>query len=277
MSELIDLQEHCYQLSFLLAELPGRSRGNLSWLTAADWLNTAAGVQEVKIDTSRFDETVMWCESVWSYESKRSKLLTQVGTQLTIFNFVWGGFETVIKIIAPPYVPRHIKRRRTVIDDALFYLKNEYEPTLRVALYDDVIAKLRSILKEHPHYDLDDEFKEHSFSGISGVGAHIVRIIRNDFAHGSARLPTPHNWESDKMLNSERPYPELIGVSSLVLLLTIQMLLLACLRDKEIKICYFRGTDGSYYDTEVQIALRVLHLDVHSPHQDQLLLFGGRT
>jgi hypothetical protein len=275
MSELIDLQEHCYRLSFLIAELPGRSRRNLSWLSAADWLNTAAGVQKVEIDTSRFDETVMWCGPAWDYESKRSELLTQVGTQLTVFNFVWGGFETVIKVIAPPCVPRHIKRRRTVIDDALFYLKNEYEPTPRVALYDDVLAELRLILKEYPHYDLDGEFKEHSFSGMSGLGAHIVRIIRNDFAHGSARLPIPHDWGSDKILDSERPYPELIGISSRILLLTAQMLLLAHLKDEKIKICNLRDSDGEYYDTNAQTALRILHLDIHSPNQDQLPLFEG--
>lgn len=275
MSKLIDLQEHCYLLSFLIAELPGRHQGNLSWLTAADWLNTAAGVQRVEIDTSRFDETVMWCGPAWDYESKRSELLTQVGTQLTIFNFVWGGFETVIKVIAPPYVPNHIKRRRTVIDDALFYLKNEYEPALRVALYDKVLAELRLILENHPHYDLGNEFKEHDFSGISGVGAHIVRIIRNDFAHGSARLPIPHDWETNKISDSEQPYSELIEISSRILLLTIQMLLVSNLKGEEIKICNLRDSDGEYYDTDVQTALKILHLHIDSNNQDQLMLLGG--
>jgi len=273
VSELIDLQEHCYRLSFLIAELPGRSRRNLSWLSAADWLNTAAGIRKVEIDTSRFDETVLWCGPAWDYESKRSKLLTQVGTQLTVFNFVWGGFETVIKVINPPCVPGYVKRRRTIIDDALFYLKNEYEPTPRVALYDDTLAELRLILKEHPHYDLDNEFKEHSFSGMSGLGAHIVRIIRNDFAHGSARLPIPHDWGSDRMLVSEQPYTELIRTSSRILLLTAQMLLLAHLKDEEIRICNLRDSDGEYYNTSVQTALRILHLDIHSPNQGQLPLF----
>lgn len=281
MTELLNLQEHCFLLSCLVSELdtklrPERSKSGhfSSWLSASDWLLIAAGVEKVEINTSRFDESVMYCGGAWEYEAKRSELLTQMGTRLTSFNFIWGGFETVIKLINPPYVPRNIKKRRTVIDDAVFYLKNKYEPTPPISQYDETVAQLRLLLRVHPNYHgLEKEFRIHSFIGISGLGAHIVRIIRNDFAHGSATLPKPNEWSSKNLIDSELSHLEVIEVSSRILLLTIQMLLLAHLKGRQLTVSCLRDEYGRGCEENVHIALRILHLDNPHPNEDQHPLF----
>lgn len=280
MSGLIDLHEHCFLLSGLIAEmyqiLPNAPRAdNCSWLSAGDWLKIAAGVEKVEINTSRFDETVVWCGSAWEYESKRSTLLTQVATRLTTFNFIWGAFETVIKIINPPPVPSSIKKRAYAIDNAIFYLKNEYDSSPRIPLYDDTLAQLRLVLHSHSQYQsLDNEFKIDSFRSIPGLGAHIVRIIRNDFAHGSATFPEPDDWGSTDILDSELRHFALIEISSRLILLTIQMMLLAHLKSTHFTVECLRDEDGMNYEEDISVVLRVLHLDDCHRNPDQPNLFN---
>lgn len=281
MSELVDLHEHCFLLSGLMAEMykaPPRSSGahddGWSWFSAGDWLKLAAGVQKVEIDTSRFDETVMWCNSAWAYESKRSELLSQFATRLTTFNFVWGSLETVIKIIKPPYVPSSIKKRANAIDNAIFYLKNEDARFLRIPLYDDTLARLRLVLRTSSQYkDLVREFKIDSFRSVPGLGAHIIRIIRNDFAHGSATFPEPDDWESKDVLNSELRHLDLIETSSRLTLFTIQMLLLAYFKNSHFGIECLRDEDGMNYEEDIEMVLRVIHINDHHSNPSQPRLF----
>lgn len=100
----LDLQEHCDLLSRALSELTYlESSGML--LLAADWLNLASGVCHVKIQTDRFDESSQYCGGAYRFEHARSILLSRLATHLTIFNFAWGAFETVAKVIDPSPIP----------------------------------------------------------------------------------------------------------------------------------------------------------------------------
>ncbi|MBN1877915.1 MAG: hypothetical protein JXA33_27085 [Anaerolineae bacterium] len=280
MSELIDLHKHCFILSGLLAEvyqiLPSASSASdISWLSAGDWLKIAAGVEKVEINTSRFDETVMWCSSAWEYESKRSELLTQIATHLTTFNFVWGSFESVIKIINPLQVPPSVKKRAYAIDNAIFYLKNEFDPSPRIPLYDDTLAQLRSVLHSHSQYQgLDNEFKIDSFKSMSGLGIHIVRIIRNNFAHGSAKFPEPNDWDSNAILDSESQHLALIEISSRIILLSIQMMLLAHFKSTHFTVECLNDEDGINYEEDIHVVLRMLHLNDYCLNPDQPRLFN---
>ena len=276
MGGLINLHEHCFLLSYLMAELdhtlPDTSGTDYTWPNASDWLKIAAGVGNVEIDTLRFDDCP-FCPT--EYEDKRSELLTQMVTRLTTFNFVWGAFETVIKIIDPDDVPRNIKPRSSVIDNAIYYLKNEFDLSPRIPLYYDTLAQFRLVLLSDSLYKkYVKEFKIDSFMSISGLGVHIVRKIRNSFAHGSTTLPEPDDWDSKAILSSELRHLDLIEISSRLILFSIQMMLTAKFKNNDFKVECLRDVKGRLYVEDISVVLRVLHRDDYRFNPKQLRLFN---
>lgn len=99
--KLVSIAEHCDRLAMLLAQLdalPLRQEvfdEGISWLKISDQLHVASSILDVEVNTARFDDSVIWCETAWEFESERSKLLSQMVTQFVIFTIVWGSFESV--------------------------------------------------------------------------------------------------------------------------------------------------------------------------------------
>ncbi len=271
-NRLIDLQKHCAQLSNLLGcsqvstKQPHRQvQGEvLDWLSAVEWLHIASSIDCVEVDTSRFDDSVMWCGLAGEFESKRSELLSCFATQLTVFSFVWGGFETIAKLIDPPRVPKEVKSNSSLVDAAIFYLKNEYDPMPFLAFYDSVLADLRQALEAIPDYDdLSEDFRIQPFMGFSGVGLHIVRKVRNRFAHGTMRMPMPDGWNGTAPLDVE-----LIGLSTRIVLLTIQMLLLAYFKNDQFTVDCLVDEWGIPKDEYISDVLKKLHLQLSTVDED---------
>ena len=98
---LIDIQEHCFRLREVLSQLD-----QFKYMLAIDWLDIAAGVESVKITTAKYDDSTTYCRGAFEYEGKRSELLSQLATKLTIFNFVWGSFESVAEMLELPSLPK---------------------------------------------------------------------------------------------------------------------------------------------------------------------------
>ena len=265
---LINVAEHCDRLAKLLLEIeeavsqPHTPDQEISWLDASDWLHVASSIDHVHVDTSRFDESVMWCRPDWEFESQRNLLLSQFVTRLTIFNFVWGSFESVVKLIDPPKVPKSIKPGRTsFVDRAVFYLKNRLESTPQLRLYEPVIADFRETLSKLPQYgDLLKEFRIQSFVNVSGIGIHVVRKIRNKFAHGVSSLPFPEDWGENSSLVSLDVH--LIEASTRIVLFTIQMLLLVYLKDEHflVEVTWCVGENGLPRDEAIDMVLATLHI-----------------
>ena len=278
VAELIGLSEHCARLSDLLtypevaAKQPYRevSGETVDWLGASDWLRVASSVDCVDVDTGRFDESVVWCRPRWEFESQRSVLLSRLAAQLTVFSFVWGSFETITKLIDPPRVPKRVKPGRTsLVDEAVFYLKNHFEPMPLPAFYDVILADFRETLNGMPRYgNLSEEFRIRPFVGISGIGVHVVRGIRNKFAHGAMRMPLPEGWSRTIPLDVE-----LIGLSTRIVLLTIQMLLLAYFKGDHFAVDCLVDEWGVSRDEEIDIVLRKLHVRSLAVDRNQLSLF----
>lgn len=80
----------------------------LSWIDASKWLEVGASVDRVDVDTGYFDDSIMFCGSAYEYQRARSAELSYLVQQLTVFNFVWGSLETVIKLIKLPKVPARL-------------------------------------------------------------------------------------------------------------------------------------------------------------------------
>jgi hypothetical protein len=280
--ELRGLHEHCSALSLLFNDLglskehyhsistPGGE--HLDWFNVSEWLNMAASIVKVEVDTARFDSTIFMCGSAADYYDKKSDVLGQLATELSTFNFIWGASESVIKVIDPKNVPK----RKSIIDAACNFLKNEFEPDRTLLHYPDVVDELRLLLKANSYYgDLSDDFRLKPFVGVSGVGLNVVRKIRNRFAHGTLTFPEPTGW-GGKNANDV----EAIQTSSRIILLTIQMLLLALYRNErftiEINDEAFQldeeDDDGEPIQIDLGTYLRVLHLNYSLPSTAQLAL-----
>ena len=237
-NQLIDLQEHCFKLLDLLGQLHPEA-----FLKTIDWLDIAAGVESVKVTTAKHDDTVAYCGTAMAYEDKRSELLSNLATRLTIFNFVWGSFESVAKTLLGD-------KRSSIVDRAINFLKQNYISSPPIAGYKDALRDLAALIKDDSTYEVSsDAFKIKGPADLNGLGLHVVRKIRNDLAHGSANLPRPDDWgQGDtNSQSSERRHLKLIDTCTRLVLLTVQMLLLVHVREKKkpLSVLWMRKVIGS--------------------------------
>ena len=264
--QLIDIQTHCFRLCELLSQLHP-----VAFISAVDWLTIASGVESVKVNTTKHDYDIIYCGSACDYEEKRSELLSHLTTQLTIFNFVWGSFESVTKVFLPE------KRRKIVVDPTIRLLKRHYGSEPFLAFYGDQLGTLYRYLEDHKYYNrYCKEFKLRNVDDLPGLGLHVVRKIRNELAHGSAVMPRPDDWgeKATKLLPAEHRHLDLVNTCTRVILLTIQMLLLVHVRGTGMVVECLLDEEGDRIESTAHLALHQIHLDMDSTNWDQLSLFN---
>lgn len=243
------LQRHSYALKRFLVELGSvfdpyaiKEGEEANWMTAAEWLDLAAGVDSVTLYTAAFDDCLHYCQSVLDYEDARSEILSKLVTQLTVFNFVWSAFETTAKLLDLP----RARGADGIVNRAITFLKSE-QP---IPAYRNVLDLLGRTIEATNAFHIPPRIPD--FLGFSGLGLDAVRHLRNTFAHGTARLPEPPEWGGE-------PYRriQLVRLSTRILLLTIQMLLGKYLREHECVVAWPHdaGTEG-----DASAASQILHL-----------------
>jgi hypothetical protein len=267
---LLNLREHCAKLSRffgdqevyanlfqLSGELDDEQGENINWWHVAEWLYIAASIETVDIDTTHFDPSVLYCGEALKYEVDRSELLSKVTTALSVFNFTWGSLESVIKLIEPPKVPKAIKSRTSPIDEAIYYLKTDYEPEKPLTFFDDVMAEMCDVLTKVPYYAslaLQCQLKPHM--SISGIGLNIVRRLRNKFAHGTLQMPQPEQWSDIRPFDTQ-----LIELSTRTVLMSIQMLTMAYIRAHDFRVELYND-DLEKIEESAYHYLRLLHTSI---------------
>jgi hypothetical protein len=168
-----------------------KSNESLNWSHASALLKLASSVTGVNLDTARFDDSVAWCSSASDYHFARSELLAELVRELSVFNFIWGAFETVVKIMNLPSVPKS----NSIIDAACHYLNRNFDSMPHVQHYEETVFDLRNLLLIDKQYGVTEkDFKMGTYIGPSSIGIHVVRRIRNKFAHGTLSIPEPEGW-----------------------------------------------------------------------------------
>ena len=167
--QLIDIQIHCFRLSQLLSELDP-----YDFISARDWLTISSGVESVKVRIAKHDETTLYCRGAFEFEEKRSLLLSQLTTKLTIFNFVWGSFESIVKVFRLPNLPKHLKRGRgSIVDKTIWCLEQCYGSEPPLAFYKDHLCNLCKYLGYNEFHKYYSEylkgFKSQNLSILTGV------------------------------------------------------------------------------------------------------------
>lgn len=286
-SRQLTIREHCYRLSHVLVDIdqnqlnPSKTKeveGEIFSLgLAADWLGIASGIDYVSIIMGYYDSSLMFCSSAREYEDERSNVISHLALQLTIFNFVWGSFETIAKVLNLPKVPKNIKQRSSLIDQVIFFLKNKYEPSKPVTFYDETLYRLKKALSLIPapeYHNLEDHFKLSDSQGVSGIGINVVRRIRNQFAHGAKQMPVPGNKNGIRPLDAI-----LVELSTRIVLHTTQMVLLGHLKGRYFDVDLIDYREWGWWGWDdweeiggesIEIILRGLHIKREPANEDQL-------
>lgn len=290
---ILELALHSNKLSELLNNLcrsnttfrsiTTKANESLNWSHAAALLKLASSVIGVNLDTARFDDSVAWCSSASDYHFAHSELLAELVRELSVFNFIWGAFETVTKIINPPNIPKN----NSIIDAACNYLTRNFDPLPRVEHYDEAVFDLRNILRLDKKYGVKErDFRFDNHIGVSSIGIHIVRRIRNKFAHGTLDIPEPDGWTGGKPLDAS-----LFDISSRIALLTIQMLIITHFNSSTTRVHWYRDRDwyedddhyleieDPFIDIGLEYLLRIIHMQYQPPSRFQrtMPLFGMDT
>lgn len=256
MQTSLTIQKHAYKLSKILLQMPHKNEEKFH--LASEWLNLASSINTVSIITEQYDDSLFMCGPALEYENEKSKTLEKVVRELSIFNFIWGAFESVSKAIEPPNI--NIKKRRTIIDDVMFYLKNNFTNEKVIPEYSHKLNILEFLIKKDTQYikNIDlEKIYDNRFMNDAGKALALIRIIRNDFAHGSHSFPEPDDWNMFSNFN-ENDYITRIVISSKLMLLTIQMILIVCFKDNIFSIIEYQD----YEEYEINIIEKLLSIHI---------------
>lgn len=263
MSELVDLRSHSKRLSEVLIAASRR------WEPVFEWLDVAASIDEVEVRTGMHEPTPMLCKQARKYEGKRSELLKAFVRDLTIFNFLWGSLESAVRQVNPKGFDNERAEEKFDMTHnrpnmGIYFLRNGYDLQDPVAGYLPALDQLKNIIKRVGDHEWTlEKLEVHEYMGETGHGLFLVSQIRNDFAHGSAVVPRPDSWRGS-LSASERKRTKLVRISSRILLLTIQMMMIAVHRHGGADFVVdhlFRDEEGYTKEVSGIDALRTLHLE----------------
>lgn len=259
--KMISIDLHSWLLSCLCKDIYPQEIDD-RWIHVADWFLMASGIEEVSLNTFKFDDSVYFDSGVFSFEATRSNMLTDMAKQLTIFNFIWGGLEALIDIIIPKdEIDCHGK-----INATCSYLKKGYSSET-IHGYINMVDELLKIFKLTGYCndtlnlgDLHNTYFYKSHVNKTGIGLFLVYKIRNKFAHGAAGFPIPLDNDED---TSEGFYTYIIRLSSRIVLLSTQMLLSVYFKDKNFDVGQiYLNSWFTLEDMHILSILEKLHLDL---------------
>jgi len=210
------------------------------------------------------------CRPAYEYEKEKQKLHESLINELTIFLYVYSGFESLLNDFSFPECPSNIGK----INAAKFFLKHNYSKNFNsLPLYSDLLSILRRLISKSSLSKYEECFSLDQCTDINGVGLKVIYKIRNKLAHGDFCFPEPGDWSSE--LPCE---PEITKVATRILLLSIQMLMLSRnlgsfeeleLYNSEI----IEADEDGYSFIKEQYFLQTFHLLISDKNDSQLSLF----
>ncbi|EMK3307600.1 hypothetical protein WD374_004229 [Vibrio vulnificus] len=250
---MIKLNDHIATLSHVMFSTDDVAE----WSGVYQWLQIAASVESVSLDTIKYNNSFGWCAPSDEFDLARDKLLPIFAEKLAIFNFVWGALESTIDIVKPPKNPDKSKRGK--VRDACFWLntfnRSDSIPELLVQT-----TMFRELAQKSIGYErVETRIGELKEFGVSGVGLYAVYELRNLFAHGSMEFPYP-----DGENNPVCPEISLVEAATRIVLFSIQLLMLKHFPNPDEYEVFLTTVVGNIDgDIKLADALRMCHLDVN--------------
>lgn len=239
----------------------------------ANWFWMASNIQAISYDGVRKDDAFMICRPAFEYEDQKQDLHSNIVYDLTIFLYVYSGFEAILNASNHKKCPSS----RGKINAAKWYIKTNFSNFQRsLPHYQESIALLRQLIdqKDSVFQDLIKYLTLDNCTDINGVGIKIVYKIRNLLTHGSFLFPQPVGHSYMLPVQSE-----IISLSTRIVLLTKQMVLIANCQNEFNKIELWNSevidrdenTDCEWEVGELKF-LRSFHLIKNDYYKNQLLL-----
>ncbi len=199
------IHEHSADLALIISQL--------GYEDVHNWLMIASGIKKVDFIWNRFDKTDSkeWCRPSYEYDLAKGNISQLYIDQLTVFNYVWGGFEN---LLTKRYSKSQIKKIGK-INLCIKELEN----------LDELPIKDYDVFKERFFLMFNSCLKKNIIEYKKTIPKDEIKIIyniRNKFAHGDLEFPEDIEYNSN--FNNPIDLIKLIQASTRLVLFYIQSL-----------------------------------------------------
>ncbi len=199
------VQEHSADLALIINQL--------GYEDVHNWLMIASGIKSVDFNWNRFDKTGgEWCRPAYEYDVAKGKTTQLYLNELTVFNYVWGGFES---LLSKMYSKSQIKKKGKV---NLCVEEFEGLKKFPVSKYEVLKKQFFVLFKSSLQKKLIEYKKD-----IPKEEIRIIYNIRNKFAHGDFEFPEDIEYNTN--LINPINLIKLINYSSRIVICHIQSLI----------------------------------------------------
>ncbi len=243
---LIPLDQHCFELAYIFFELRRRYTHELLQHQASDWLNIAAGLQDIHFDSRRL-YSITSGGSIdidhQLYENARHKNKALV-FELIRFDLIWRGLECIentFRDSGPSGLESYMLRA----------CKNIRNPDG----YNMTFRKLKRLARQH-----GVRFRSSGDRiGRPLDGLKLVSAVRPLFVHCAYAFPFSHQVRLDEGID-----PALIQHAARIVLLTMQKILLGIFAEREDRIESWWHQNMRDHPVATHAMLRTMHLQHRS-------------
>ncbi|MEI8089015.1 MAG: hypothetical protein WCG63_05400 [Opitutaceae bacterium] len=230
-SKMLKIRAHAARLAEALNGIGGgQCPAEVS--DAVSYLELCSGVKKITFNTFEFDHTMGLCETADDFRDEHDNLREALVHRLTLFLFSWAALESFVARAKLPSVKLPKGQTAGKIERLCGFLTSQFKGE-SIEEWPETINCLRcTIGRSELSKKLGVVGKLPQFVGPPAEGIHLVYKLRNSLAHGDFNVPWPDR--DDKPVEAH-PDVHLVGISTKIVLLTIQMLTL-CYFDRTLNI-----------------------------------------
>jgi len=239
------LAHHCFELAYIFFELRHRYRHPILHHQTSEWLNVAAGLEDISFDSRRLYALTSGGNIDIDhrlYENARQKNKDLVFA-LIRFEMIWSGLRCIDNALK--------KGVTSDLSELIVYMSKNYSGIKNLDGYNCTLRKLRRLSRIH-----GIRIRHNLMNFPSSMrGVELVAELRSLFVKCAYAFPFSHQVQLD-----EGTDPELVHMSSRIVLMTMQMLLLTMFagRDDRIDSWWHINKKGRLLTTHAM--LRTVHL-----------------
>lgn len=190
------------------------------WNNISQWFHVANGIKDLSYDGINYDAAFEMCRPAYEYEIGRQELYQRLVKEITLFSYLYSGLEGIISSLQLNRCPKQAGK----VNSATYFLKTSFAKWhLPIKGYENAVILCERMYK----HSLDEGYRISSELGdcvsIHGLGLRLLYKVRNKLMHGDFFFPEPldHSFRL--------PFqPEIINLCSRLVLMSVQMLFLAC-------------------------------------------------
>lgn len=272
-SKMIKIRAHASRLAEALNGIDGgQCPAEVS--DAVSYLELCSGVEKITFNTFAFDHTMGMCDSADEFRNEHDNLREALVHRLTLFLFCWAALESFVAQARIPALGLPEGQASGKIERLCGFLTSKFKEEL-LEEWPETINCLRcTIGRSELSKKLFAGGKLPPFVGPPAEGIHLVYKLRNSLAHGDFNVPWP---KQDNKPVEAHPDVHLIGVSTKIVLLTIQMLAL-CYFDQTLKVEMCGLSIDSDDGLDIRTVFPRLHLGSFPDELDRQVASGdGET